>query len=118
MKVAVVGAGSTYTPELVSGLSALPVDQLTLHDIDAERLDVVGALAGRMLARESFGGALELTGDLDRAVDGANFVLIQIRVGGQAARLTDETLPLACGCIGQETTGAGGLGKALAQEQL
>jgi len=113
MKVAVVGAGSTYTPELVSGLSALPVDQLTLHDIDAERLDVVGALAGRMLARESFGGALELTGDLDRAVDGANFVLIQIRVGGQAARLTDETLPLACGCIGQETTGAGGFAKAL-----
>jgi 6-phospho-beta-glucosidase len=113
MKVAVVGAGSTYTPELVSGLSALPVDELTLHDIDAERLDVVGALAGRMLARESFGGALELTGDLDRAVDGANFVLIQIRVGGQAARLTDETLPLACGCIGQETTGAGGFAKAL-----
>ena len=113
MKVAVVGAGSTYTPELVSGLSALPVDELSLHDIDAERLDVVGALAGRMLARESFGGALELTGDLDRAVDGANFVLIQIRVGGQAARLTDETLPLACGCIGQETTGAGGFAKAL-----
>ena len=113
MKVAVVGAGSTYTPELVSGLSALPVAELTLHDIDAERLDVVGALAARMLARESFGGALELTGDLDRAVDGANFVLIQIRVGGQAARLTDETLPLACGCIGQETTGAGGFAKAL-----
>ena len=113
MKVAVVGAGSTYTPELVSGLSALPVDELTLHDIDAERLDVVGALAGRMLAREAFGGVLELTGDLDRAVDGASFVLIQIRVGGQAARLTDETLPLACGCIGQETTGAGGFAKAL-----
>jgi 6-phospho-beta-glucosidase len=113
MKVAVIGAGSTYTPELVSGLSALPVDELALHDIDAERLDVVGALAGRMLERERFGGSLELTGDLDRAVDGADFVLIQIRVGGQAARLTDETLPLPCGCIGQETTGAGGFAKAL-----
>src|SRR6185503_11726489 len=80
MKVAVIGAGSTYTPELVSGLE---VDEL------------------------------ELTGDLDRALDGADFVLIQIRVGGQAARLRDETIPLACGCIGQETTGAGGLAKAL-----
>jgi 6-phospho-beta-glucosidase len=113
MKVAVIGAGSTYTPELVSGLSALPVDALSLHDIDAERLDVVGALAGRMLERTGFGGSLELTEDLDRAVDGADFVLIQIRVGGQAARLTDETLPLPCGCIGQETTGAGGFAKAL-----
>jgi 6-phospho-beta-glucosidase len=113
MKVAVVGAGSTYTPELVSGLSALPVRELALHDIDAERLDVVGALADRMLRRVGFGGALDLTGDLDRAVEGADFVLIQIRVGGQAARLTDETLPLACGCIGQETTGAGGFAKAL-----
>ena len=56
---------------------------------------------------------LEITDDLDRAVDGADFVLIQIRVGGQEARLSDETVPLACGCIGQETTGAGGLGKAL-----
>ena len=40
-------------------------------------------------------------------------MLIQLRVGGQTARLSDETVPLACGCIGQETTGAGGLGKAL-----
>jgi 6-phospho-beta-glucosidase len=54
-----------------------------------------------------------VTDDLDRAVDGADFVLIQIRVGGQEARLSDETVPLACGCIGQETTGAGGFGKAL-----
>jgi 6-phospho-beta-glucosidase len=113
MKVAVVGAGSTYTPELVSGLSALPVRELALHDIDAERLEVVGALAERMLRRVGFAGTLDLTGDLARAVDGADFVLIQIRVGGQAARLTDETIPLACGCIGQETTGAGGFAKAL-----
>jgi 6-phospho-beta-glucosidase len=113
MKVAVVGAGSTYTPELVSGLSALPVRELVLHDIDAERLDVVGGLAGRMLERAGFTGTLDLTAELERSVDGADFVLVQIRVGGQAARLTDETLPLACGCIGQETTGAGGFAKAL-----
>jgi 6-phospho-beta-glucosidase len=113
MKVAVVGAGSTYTPELVSGLSALAVDELVLHDIDGERLDVVGGLARRMLDRVGFGGGLVLTGDLDAAVEGADYVLIQIRVGGQAARLEDETRPLACGCIGQETTGAGGFAKAM-----
>jgi 6-phospho-beta-glucosidase len=117
MKVAVVGGGSTYTPELVSGLSReserIDVRELVLHDIDAERREVVGGLARRMLEKQGFGGTLEVTDDLDRAVDGADFVLIQIRVGGQAARLQDETIPLACGCIGQETTGAGGLAKAL-----
>jgi 6-phospho-beta-glucosidase len=112
-RVAVVGAGSTYTPELVSGLQRLELDSLALHDVDSERLEVVGGLAGRMLERQGYRGALELTGELDRALDGADFVLVQIRVGGQAARLQDETLPLACGCIGQETTGAGGLAKAL-----
>jgi 6-phospho-beta-glucosidase len=113
VKVAVIGSGSTYTPELVSGLAPLAVDELVLHDIDADRREVVGALAGRILERAGFGGGLELTDNLDRAVDGADFVLIQIRVGGQAARLQDETRPLACGCIGQETTGAGGFAKAM-----
>ena len=84
MKVAVIGAGSTYTPELVSGLD---VAELVLHDIDAERLEIVGGLARRMR------GGITLTTDLDRALDGADFVLVQIRVGGQAARLRDETIP-------------------------
>jgi 6-phospho-beta-glucosidase len=117
MKIAVIGSGSTYTPELVSGLSRererLSMRELALHDIDDERREVVGALAGRMLARQGWNGELMLTGELDRALDGADFVLIQLRVGGQQARLSDETVPLACGCIGQETTGAGGLAKAL-----
>jgi 6-phospho-beta-glucosidase len=117
MRIAVIGAGSTYTPELVSGLSRerdrIGVEQLVLHDIDPERLDVVGGLAARMLERQGFQGELAVTGELDRALDGADFVLLQIRVGGQAARLSDETVPLACGCIGQETTGAGGFAKAL-----
>jgi 6-phospho-beta-glucosidase len=113
VKVAVIGGGSTYTPELVFGLSRLDVDEFVLHDIDAERRDVVGGLAQRMLEGQGYRGSLEITDDLDRAVDGADFVLVQIRVGGQTARLVDETAPLACGCIGQETTGAGGLAKAL-----
>jgi 6-phospho-beta-glucosidase len=117
MKIAVIGGGSTYTPELVSGLSRerdrIGVEHLVLHDIDPERREVVGGLAARMLERQRFEGELLVTGDLDRALEGADFVLVQIRVGGQAARLSDETVPLACGCIGQETTGAGGLAKAL-----
>jgi 6-phospho-beta-glucosidase len=117
MKIAVIGGGSTYTPELVSGLSRerdrIDVRDLVLHDIDEQRREIVGGLAARMLERQGYAGRLEITDDLDRALDGADFVLIQIRVGGQEARLSDETVPLACGCIGQETTGAGGLGKAL-----
>jgi 6-phospho-beta-glucosidase len=113
MKLTVIGAGSTYTPELVSHMTRLPVDELALHDVDAERLDIVGGLAQRMLARQDYEGGLVLTEDLDRALDGAAFVLLQIRVGGQQARLHDETVPLRCGCIGQETTGAGGFAKAM-----
>jgi 6-phospho-beta-glucosidase len=117
MKVAVIGAGSTYTPELVSGLARererIDVSDLVLHDIDVERREIVGDLAGRMLERAGYTGSLEITGELERALDGADFVLIQIRVGGQEARLGDETIPLTCGCIGQETTGAGGFAKAL-----
>jgi 6-phospho-beta-glucosidase len=117
MKVAVIGAGSTYTPELVSGLARererVDVSDLVLHDIDVDRREVVGGLATRMLERAGYAGTLEITGDLGRALDGADFVLVQIRVGGQEARLGDETIPLTCGCIGQETTGAGGFAKAL-----
>ncbi len=113
MKIAVVGGGSTYTPELVSGLSRLDVSEFVLHDIDTERRDVVGGLARRMLDRQGYAGAFAVTDNLDRALENADYVLVQIRVGGQQARLADETMPLACGCIGQETTGAGGLAKAL-----
>jgi 6-phospho-beta-glucosidase len=113
MKIAVIGGGSTYTPELVSGLTRLDVDEFVLEDVDRDRREVVGGMARRMLARQGLVDRLEVTGDLDRAVAGADYVLIQIRVGGQEARLRDETAPLACGCIGQETTGAGGFAKAM-----
>jgi 6-phospho-beta-glucosidase len=117
LKIAVVGGGSTYTPELVQGFATredrLPVDELVLFDIDAERLDVIAGLAGRMLARAGWGGRLHRTGRREEAIDGADFVVVQLRVGGQAMRLVDETLPLEFGCVGQETTGPGGFAKAL-----
>ena len=117
VKVAIVGAGSTYTPELVEGFirraDRFPVDELALLDVDPSRLEVVGGLARRMLDRAGFGGRTILTDDRDEAIDGAAFVIVQLRVGGQAARLLDETIPPRFGCIGQETTGAGGFAKAL-----
>jgi 6-phospho-beta-glucosidase len=117
MKVAVVGGGSTYTPELVDGFARLrhllPVEELVLTDPNQERLDLVGGVSERILAKQGHPGRLVRTTDLDQALDGASVVLLQLRVGGQAARNVDETLPLECGCVGQETTGAGGLAKAL-----
>ena len=117
IKVAVIGGGSTYTPELIDGLTnrrdRLPIDELVLHDLDLNRLQVVGGLAQRMLDRVEWPGRLTLTDDAPTAIDDADFVLIQLRVGGQRARLSDETLPLEFGTIGQETTGAGGFAKAL-----
>jgi 6-phospho-beta-glucosidase len=117
VKIAVVGGGSTYTPELVEGFvtrdDRLTVDELVLLDVDAKRLDVVGSLADRMLRRAGWTGTLVRTSRRDEALDGAQFVIVQLRVGGQAARLNDETIPLRFGCVGQETTGPGGFAKAL-----
>ncbi|WP_159329574.1 6-phospho-beta-glucosidase [Streptomyces tendae] len=117
MKLTVVGGGSTYTPELIDGFArlrdTLPVEELVLVDPAADRLELVGGLARRIFAKQGHGGHVVTTSDLDAAVDGADAVLLQLRVGGQAARQRDETWPLECGCVGQETTGAGGLAKAL-----
>jgi 6-phospho-beta-glucosidase len=115
MKIAVVGGGSTYTPELVDGVArlGLPVDELALIDPDADRLGVVGAFAARIFAHQGHPGRVTWTGDPAVGLSDADAVLIQLRVGGQTARTSDETFPLECGCVGQETTGAGGLAKAL-----
>nr|BFD84809.1 6-phospho-beta-glucosidase [Streptomyces sp. Xyl84] len=117
MKLTVVGGGSTYTPELIDGFArlrdTLPVEELVLVDPAADRLELVGGLARRIFAKQDHPGRIVTTSDLDAGVEGADAVLLQLRVGGQAARQQDETWPLECGCVGQETTGAGGLAKAL-----
>jgi 6-phospho-beta-glucosidase len=117
LKVAVVGGGSTYTPELIEGLAVrddrVRIDDLVLLDIDPDRAEIVGGMARRQLARLGWTGRLQISGVLEAALDGADFVVVQLRVGGQAARFVDETLPLRFGTIGQETTGAGGFAKAL-----
>ena len=117
MKIAVVGGGSTYTPELVDGFARLASDvkisELVLVDPDEARLSVVGPFAARIMRRYEHPALVRWTADLDDGLDGAGAVLLQLRIGGQAARQRDETWPLDFGCVGQETTGAGGLAKAL-----
>ncbi|WP_034092888.1 6-phospho-beta-glucosidase [Streptacidiphilus albus] len=117
MKLVVVGGGSTYTPELIDGFArlrdTLPIAELVLVDPAADRLALVGGLARRIFAKQGHPGTITTSTDLDASVVGADAVLLQLRVGGQAARNQDETWPLECGCVGQETTGAGGLAKAL-----
>ncbi|AKU14723.1 6-phospho-beta-glucosidase [Luteipulveratus mongoliensis] len=117
MKLAVVGGGSTYTPELVDGLGrlqdVLPFDELVLVDPAEDRLELVGGFGQRILDRLGHPGTLTTSAELEPALDGVDAVLLQLRIGGQAARHQDETWPLECGCVGQETTGAGGLAKAL-----
>src|SRR4029077_20759177 len=117
MKVAVIGGGSTYTPERVDGIARLTqtslVSELVLVDPDEGRRAVVGPVSARIMRAYGHPAAVSWTADLDEGPDGRGAVLLQLRVGGQAARQRDETWPLDCGCVGQETTGAGGLAKAL-----
>jgi 6-phospho-beta-glucosidase len=117
MKLTIVGGGSTYTPELIDGLvrmrDRLDVTEVALQDVSGDRLDVLAAMSRRMLAAGGHPAVVTTHTSPSSAAEGASMVLVQLRVGGQAARLQDETLPLRCDCLGQETTGAGGLAKAL-----
>ncbi len=115
MKLAVIGGGSTYTPELADGLGRLApgVTEVVLVDPDESRLAAVGPVSARIMRAHGHQAAVRWTTDAEDGVDGASAVLIQLRVGGQAARNRDETWPLEFCCVGQETTGAGGLAKAL-----
>ncbi|MGA2490552.1 MAG: 6-phospho-beta-glucosidase [Anaerolineales bacterium] len=117
MKIAVIGGGSTYTPELVDGFLArtksLPLTELWLMDIDPQRLEIVGGFAQRMVAAKGYPFKVVLTTDQRLAVKGASYVTTQIRVGQMPARVADEYLGRRHGLIGQETTGIGGMAKAL-----
>jgi 6-phospho-beta-glucosidase len=117
MKIAVIGGGSTYTPELVNGfldrIKSLPLDELWLMDIDAGRLEIVGGFAQRMVAARGKPFKVVLTTDQRLAVKGAAYVTTQIRVGHMPARVADEYLGRRHGLIGQETTGIGGMAKAM-----
>ncbi len=117
MKVAVFGGGSTYTPELVNGFLArverFPIKELWLADVDAARLEIVGGFAQRMVKAKGSPFEVRLTTNQRQAVEGASYVTTQLRVGQMPARRADEYLGLRHGLVGQETTGVGGMAKAL-----
>jgi 6-phospho-beta-glucosidase len=115
VKLAVIGGGSTYTPELADGIGRLApgVTEVVLVDPDETRLAAVGPVSSRIMRAHGHQATVRWTPNPEDGLDGAAAVLIQLRVGGQAARDRDETWPLEFCCVGQETTGAGGLAKAL-----
>jgi 6-phospho-beta-glucosidase len=117
MKLVIFGGGSAYTPELVEGLIqqhvALPVDEICLMDTNAARLGILEGLARRMVGKSGLAMRVTATTERRRALEGATFVNSLIRVGGMDARIQDEKIPLRYNIIGQETTGPGGMMKAL-----
>lgn len=117
MKVAVIGGGSSYSPELIDGLfprlDRIPVDEVWMMDPDRDRLAITAGLARRMAARNGDPFTIHETGDMPEAVRGAKYVVTQLRVGGSQARIEDEKLGLRHGIVGQETTGVGGFACAL-----
>lgn len=119
VKIVTIGGGSSYTPELVEGLikrsSTLPARELWLVDIQdgKEKLEIIGAMARRMVKKAGIPLEIHTTLDRREALAGADFVTTQIRVGQLDARILDEQIPLKHGILGQETNGAGGMFKAL-----
>ncbi len=119
LKIAVFGGGSSYTPELIDGFikrkHEIIATEIWLVDIEAgaKKLEIVSALAKRMLEEAGLETKIFTTLDREKALCGADYVLTQLRVGGLEARKKDEEIPLKYGIIGQETTGPGGFAKAL-----
>ena len=117
MKITVIGAAGVRTPLLVHGFSRaganLRMDELALWDVDGERMNVMGRVAETMAKQRGLRARLRVFSDLQHALDGADFVITSIRVGGIEARVKDETIALANGLVGQETVGAGGFACAM-----
>ena len=117
MKVAVIGGGSTYTPELIDGIlqrhDRLPVSTIHLIDIDLSRLTVIAAFAKRMIKAAGRDINIEFSTDIREGIRNSSFVVSQFRVGTQKARHRDEMLGRKYGLVGQETVGVGGFAKAL-----
>ena len=117
INVTVIGSGSTYCPELVDGFlqrqDSLKLKRLVLMDIDERKRTIVGDLCVRMIRNAGIDCEVVMTDDLDMALQGADFVVTQIRVGKLHCRYLDEQIPVKYDLIGQETTGIGGFFKAL-----
>ncbi|MCG2661740.1 MAG: 6-phospho-beta-glucosidase, partial [Kiritimatiellae bacterium] len=118
ISICVVGAGSSYTPELIEGIldnahDQLPITSICLQDINKERMQVMAGLAERMIRYAKRDITVKYSACLEDMLEGVDYVISQIRVGGMEARFLDESIPLKYGIIGQETTGPGGMFNAL-----
>lgn len=117
MKIALIGAAGVRTPLLVHGLAgageSLHIDELAFWDTDAERLQAIARVAEEMAKRSGLRGRLKTFSTAQDAIDGADYIITSIRVGGIDARVKDETIALAHGLVGQETVGAGGFACAM-----
>jgi len=119
LKIAVIGGGSSYTPELIEGFitrrEQLPLAEIRLVDVEAgrEKVEIVGSLTRRMLSKAGIDAVVSITYDRRKALEGVDYVVSQFRVGQLDARALDERIPLKYGVLGQETTGPGGFFKAL-----
>lgn len=117
LKVSVIGGGSTYTPELLSGFlkrqDEFPLDELWLMDIQPARLHIIGDFVQRIAAKHNARFKIVLSTDQQESIRNASYVITQTRVGKMEARRQDEYLGKRYGLIGQETTGVGGMANAL-----
>lgn len=117
MKISLIGAAGVRTPLLVHGLASagdsMHLDELAFWDIDRDRLSVIGRVAEAMARSRGLKARLTSGADLERVLEGSDFVITSIRVGGIEARVKDETIALAHGLVGQETVGAGGFACAM-----
>lgn len=117
MKITLIGAAGVRTPLLVHGLAQageeVALEELALWDIDHERLATMGRVAQAMARRSGLPARLRSYSDAESALEGADYVITSIRVGGIDARVKDETIALAHGLVGQETVGAGGFACAM-----
>ncbi|MCL2571614.1 MAG: 6-phospho-beta-glucosidase [Defluviitaleaceae bacterium] len=119
IKITTFGGGSSYTPELVEGFikryDKIPLRELWLVDVEEgkEKLEIVGNLAKRMVEKAKLPIEIHLTLDRRKALEGADFVTTQMRVGLLDSRIKDERISIEHGMLGQETNGAGGMFKAL-----
>jgi 6-phospho-beta-glucosidase len=115
--VSIIGGGGVRTPLLIHGLlrsqSLLNIGTLKLFDVDRKRADLMAGL-GREIARILDADVpIDARDSIESTVEGSDFVLSSLRIGGMAARARDERIAIDQGLAGQETTGPGGVAMAL-----
>ena len=116
MKIAVIGGAGVRTVIFINGLlrryKKLNIDEVSLFDINKEKLDIIGKLCMYVVEREKKDLRITLCDTCEEAVAGTDYIVTTLRVGGDHSRVQDERAALNAGVIGQETTGAGGFSMA------